>query len=106
MSADGSRKKKDKGTADFFRACRYLLPYWRMVMASILCAVFVSIAFTGGLGSLLPIMRVLINGQTVAQWADANLWKNDADVVYSENYVYTWLGCHACGVIGGLQMFD
>ena len=48
-------------------------PYWRMVMISIVCAVFVSVAFTGGLGTLLPIMRVLINGDTVAQWADAQI---------------------------------
>jgi ABC-type multidrug transport system fused ATPase/permease subunit len=45
-----------------------LLPYRVLVMVSIVCALFVGIAFAGGLGSMLPIMRVLIEGDTLKNW--------------------------------------
>jgi ATP-binding cassette, subfamily B, bacterial MsbA len=65
--------RKSKSSSDFWRACRFLIPYWPMVGTSIFCAIFVSAAFTGGLSSLMPIMRVLITGQTVSQWADGQV---------------------------------
>src|SRR5690349_5531265 len=72
-SAPAGRKRKDpklKGAAHFWRACRYLYPYRGMVVVSIVCAIFVSAAATSGLGTLLPIMRVLIKGDTITTWAD------------------------------------
>ncbi len=66
-------RKKEKGTSHFWRACRFLYPYRRMVTASILCAIFVSVANTAGLTTLLPIMRVLVKGDTIATWADREI---------------------------------
>jgi subfamily B ATP-binding cassette protein MsbA len=91
MSQPAPRKSKD--TRDFWRACRFLFPYWPMVATSIFCAIFVSAAFTGGLSSLMPIMRVLIAGQTVAQWADGQIVQHRleiklADVADAVNVVH------------------
>jgi subfamily B ATP-binding cassette protein MsbA len=65
-----SERSKSKGRKNvhFWRACRYLWPYRRMVILSIVAAFFVGLAVTGGLGAMLPIMRVLINGDTVQGW--------------------------------------
>jgi ATP-binding cassette, subfamily B, bacterial MsbA len=54
--------------ADFWRAMRYLGPHRRIVILSIVCAFVVGLAFTGGLGTMLPIMRVLINGDSLQGW--------------------------------------
>jgi len=61
-------KSKPGKNAYFWRACRYLWPYRRMVACSVVAAFFVGLAVTGGLGAMLPIMRVLINGDTVQGW--------------------------------------
>ncbi len=73
MSSAPIAPRKRKGTADFWRATQFLRPYWRMVAISIACAIFVSIVATGGLGTLLPIMRVLIKGDTIQSWADREI---------------------------------
>ncbi|HEX4124625.1 MAG TPA: ABC transporter ATP-binding protein [Tepidisphaeraceae bacterium] len=91
MSQPAPRKSND--SKDFWRACRFLLPYWPMVATSIFCAIFVSAAFTGGLGSLMPIMRVLIAGQTVSQWANGQIVEHRlaiklADVADAVNIVH------------------
>jgi signal transduction protein with GAF and PtsI domain len=62
------RQKKDN--TNFWRTLRYLRPYRPMVLVSIVCALFVGLAMTGGLGTMLPIIRVLINGDTVPAWVD------------------------------------
>jgi subfamily B ATP-binding cassette protein MsbA len=66
-------RKKDKSLRNFWRACRFLWPYRRTVLVSIVCALFVGVAFTGGITAMLPIMRVLLNNQTVAEWADLQI---------------------------------
>jgi ABC-type multidrug transport system fused ATPase/permease subunit len=63
-------RRKDKSIKYFRRALRFLWPYRRLVVISIVCAIFVSGAFAGGLGALLPIMRVFLNGDTVQSWID------------------------------------
>lgn len=73
MSSASASKAKKKGTADFWRATQFLRPYWRLVVISIACAIFVSAATTGGLSTLLPIMRVLIKGDTIQSWADREI---------------------------------
>jgi subfamily B ATP-binding cassette protein MsbA len=53
----------------FWRACRYLLPYRAYILVSIICAFFVGLTLASGLGALLPLLRVLINGDSVQGWA-------------------------------------
>jgi ABC-type multidrug transport system fused ATPase/permease subunit len=64
---------KPKKNADFWRACRHLYPHRGIVMISILCAVFVGAAFTSGLSTMLPMLRVLINGDTVPAWVNRQI---------------------------------
>jgi len=62
-------RRQSKGNADFWRAMRYLWPYRLTVFTSIVCALFVGVCMTGGLGTMLPIMSVLISGDSVQSWA-------------------------------------
>jgi ABC-type multidrug transport system fused ATPase/permease subunit len=39
----------------------------------VVCALFVSVAFAGGLGTLLPIMRVFLNGDTIQTWVNREI---------------------------------
>ncbi len=64
------RPKRDKSLSAFVRAVRYLFPYWKIVAISIACAIFVGLATAGGITTMLPIMRVVLNGDTLAGWAD------------------------------------
>jgi ABC-type multidrug transport system fused ATPase/permease subunit len=65
-----SDRVKPKGNKNqhFRRACRYLWPYWPMMLVSVIAALFVGLATAGSLGALLPIMKVLIHGDTVQAW--------------------------------------
>jgi ABC-type multidrug transport system fused ATPase/permease subunit len=65
--SDRSRDK-DKNRRYFWRACRYLWPYRAKVTISITAAFFVGLAMTGGLGTIIPIMQVMINGDTIQEW--------------------------------------
>ncbi len=64
---------KPRNNADFFRACRYLGPHRRIVIISILCAFFVGAAFTGGLGTMLPVFKILLSGQTIQDWMNGRI---------------------------------
>src|SRR5437016_4795152 len=64
------RQMKKKNTQDFWRATRYLGPYRKLVIASIVSALFVGVAMAGGFTAMLPILRVLINGDTVPNWVN------------------------------------
>jgi subfamily B ATP-binding cassette protein MsbA len=63
------REKRDQSVAHFWRATRYLAPHRRLVVISIACAFLVGLTFTGGLSTMLPILRVLMSGETVQAWA-------------------------------------
>jgi ABC-type multidrug transport system fused ATPase/permease subunit len=63
------REKKDQSVTYFWRAMRYLAPHRRLVAISIGCAFLVGLTFTGGLGTMLPVLRVLLSGETVQTWA-------------------------------------
>ena len=67
------RAEKTKTYSAFWRAFRFLLPYRGIVTVSILCALFVGVAFAGGLGTMLPIMRVLIEGDTLHDWMNREI---------------------------------
>ena len=69
-TVDRPRRKKKEENPNFWRAIRFLAPYRGMVLVSVLCAVMVSAVFTSGLGAMLPIFKVLLEDQTVAQWMD------------------------------------
>jgi subfamily B ATP-binding cassette protein MsbA len=62
-------KSKKKRHTDFWRACRFLGPYRRIVTISILCAFLTGGIMTAGLSALYPILQVLIKGDTLQGWA-------------------------------------
>src|SRR5688500_13244149 len=69
---DVKRPKKQKH-ADFWRACRFLGPYRGLVVTAIVCAFASGLFFTGGLSVLGPILEVLVEGQTIPGWIDAQI---------------------------------
>jgi ABC-type multidrug transport system fused ATPase/permease subunit len=71
MSSE-KRPKKQKH-ADFWRACRFLGPYRGLVVTAIVCAFASGVFFTGGLSVLGPILKVLVEGDTVPGWIDAKI---------------------------------
>src|SRR6266508_1685667 len=77
------RKPKRKNT-EFWRACRYLGPYRRIVTISVVCAFAVGFIFTTGLGAMLPILRILINGDTLQTWVDRQIVENRLGVRVSD----------------------
>jgi len=82
MSSDV--RKKDKTNTYFWRACGFLYPYRALVVISIVCAVFVSAAFAGGLSSLAPIMHVFLNGDTVQTWAEREIVQRRLGITFAE----------------------
>jgi subfamily B ATP-binding cassette protein MsbA len=72
MSSDTDRPRRKKN-ANFWRAMKFLGPYRGMVAVSIICALLVGAVFTGGLGAMLPIFKVLLEDQTVASWMDRQI---------------------------------
>ncbi len=54
-------------------------------MVSIICAVFVGLAFVGGIGTMLPIMRVLIAGENVETWINRQIVEKRMGVSLSDN---------------------
>jgi subfamily B ATP-binding cassette protein MsbA len=74
------KPKKDKRKDSFWRACRYLWPHSKLVIISILCAFVVGGAFTTGLGTMLPIMQVLIDGGTVQDWVNRKVVEDRLNV--------------------------
>lgn len=65
---DRGKKPSKRSHRDFWRATRHLWPYRRTVVISVICA-FLTGAFTAaGLATLIPILRVLIRGQTISQY--------------------------------------
>jgi subfamily B ATP-binding cassette protein MsbA len=74
---------KSKSTADFWRATRYLRPYLDIVIISIVAAFFVGLTMAGGLGTMLPILSVLIKGDTVPNWVNREIAQKRLDVRFS-----------------------
>jgi ABC-type multidrug transport system fused ATPase/permease subunit len=73
MSEVVAEVRKDKKLVAFRRACRYLGPYRKIVTISVISAFFVGLIFTTGLGAMLPILKVLINDDTVPGWIDRQI---------------------------------
>ena len=62
--------KRDQRNPFFWRAARYLAPYKKIVVVSVLAAFFAGGVFAGGLGAVLPVLQTLLNGDTPQMWAD------------------------------------
>jgi ATP-binding cassette, subfamily B, bacterial MsbA len=77
------RQEKNKSTADFWRATRYLRPYLDIVIVSIISALFVGLAMAGGLGTMLPVLSVLIKGDTVPNWINRQIVQKRLDLRFS-----------------------
>jgi len=75
---------RKKGLGSFFRAVRFIGPYRRLMVISIICAVFVGATGTAGLTMLLPIMRILLNEDTVAHYVDRAVAEKRLGVVLAE----------------------
>lgn len=52
---------------------RFVWPYRRTIGTAVVCAIFVGLAMSCSLATLTPILRVLLNNQTIQQWADATI---------------------------------
>ena len=72
-TADPQIQRKKKNRDAFWRACRYLGPHRRLVLISVICAIVVGITFTSGLGTMLPVMQVLIKNGTVQDWVNRSI---------------------------------
>jgi ABC-type multidrug transport system fused ATPase/permease subunit len=83
LMAEPSRKKRRN--AEFWRACRYLAPYRNIVIISVICAFFVGGAFTGSLLTVLPIIKVLVNNDTVPAWVDRQIAENRLGVTLTQD---------------------
>src|SRR5688500_18186640 len=84
QAADSPKKKRRKHT-QFFRACRFLWPYRRMVTVSVIAAVFVGLVFSSSIGAMLPILRVLINNDTLASWVDRQVIGQKIDATLDDS---------------------
>jgi len=66
-------KKAKRRRDEFWRAATYLRPHLKIVVISVLCALLVGATLTGGLGTILPVMRVLINDETVGDYVNRKI---------------------------------
>lgn len=73
LAARAKHRRDKKNNANFWRALAYLRPYRPMVIASIICAFFVGAAMTSGLGTILPIVRLLIYRDNIPSWLDRKI---------------------------------
>src|SRR4051812_4538166 len=85
MSEVVAEVRKDKRLIAFRRACRYLGPYRKIVLISVISAFFVGLIFTTGLGAMLPILKVLINDDTVPGWIDRQIAEKRLGVKLAED---------------------
>jgi ABC-type multidrug transport system fused ATPase/permease subunit len=77
-------RRNRKRTSEFWRACRFLYPYRWMVATSIVCALFIGIAMTGGLSSMVPIMQVFLKGDTIGSWANRSIAERRLGVTFDQ----------------------
>src|SRR5438067_4247871 len=86
-------RKRRKNT-EFWRACRYLAPYRRIVIISIVCAFGVGVITTTGLGAMLPILRVLLNGETIQSSVDHQIEAHTKLTATAPNLPLRWRLAH------------
>jgi subfamily B ATP-binding cassette protein MsbA len=101
-------RKRDKSTKDFWRACRYLGPHRKIVIISVICAVLVGLTFASGLGALLPILRILVNGDTMQGYMQREAVQHRLEVKLAEesdpNFVRIVSLTHVHGPAGAAKI--
>ena len=80
-----AKPRKRRKNTEFWRACGYLGAYRRIVTISVICAFFVGAITTGGLVAMLPILRVLINRDTVQGWTDRQIVAQRLGVAFADD---------------------
>jgi ATP-binding cassette, subfamily B, bacterial MsbA len=83
LTEEPKKEKKRKPDA-FLRSLRSLWPHRKFVGISICCAFLVGGIFTAGLGTMLPLMQVLINGDTIADWVNRKVAEDRLGVRLAE----------------------
>lgn len=78
-------RRRKSSNKEFWRACRFLYPYRAMVATSIVCALFIGVAFTGGLSSMAPMMQVFLKNDTIGTWAQRKIAEGRLGVEFSED---------------------
>ena len=69
----------------FWRAARYLAPYKRIVVLSVVAAFFAGGVFAGGLTAALPVLQTLLAGDTPQMWADRMVAERRWNVDLADN---------------------
>lgn len=76
--------KSGKSLSAFWWACSYLRPHRGSIIISVACALLVGFAMAGGLATMLPIIRVLFNGDTVQSWLNRQIVEHRMGVKLAE----------------------
>ena len=77
------RAAKKRASQDFVQALRFLFPYWRIIALSLAAAVFVGLAMAGGFTTMLPVLSVLIKGDTVPNWVERRVVADRLGVTFA-----------------------
>lgn len=77
MTSDAKSRKSRH--ADFWRALRFLHPYRKLVVLSLVCAFFAGTIMTSGLATIVPIIKVIIDGQSIQEWVNQSMQQNVGD---------------------------
>ncbi|HYO07718.1 MAG TPA: ABC transporter ATP-binding protein [Tepidisphaeraceae bacterium] len=105
--AEPAPRRKDRKNTAFWRACRYLAPYRRIVIVSIVCAFCVGFITTIGLTAMLPILRVLLNGDTLQGYVDRQIVQHRLGVSLDERAPkIARLGDDSAAARSGLEIGD
>jgi ATP-binding cassette, subfamily B, bacterial MsbA len=82
-----SDRPRTKGRHRYFwRSCRYLWPYRSKVTISVVAAFVVGLALAGGLTTMIPIMQVMIGGDTMQSWYYRRTAANRMNVTFVPDF--------------------
>jgi len=102
-----STPQRRRKNTEFWRACRYLGPYRRIVIVSIVCAFFVGGITAAGVGAMLPILQVLLNNETLQGYVDRQIVNQRVGVVLDErSTVVSKVKDDSPGALAGLKVGD
>ena len=65
---------------EFYRSLRYLKPYTKRLIASVVLVLLIAVLWGGGLGMLLPGMKILMSDEGLHGWAWASLTESKLGV--------------------------
>jgi len=75
-------RREKKSTRAFFRACRFLWPHRKLVVISIVSAIATGAFTAAGLATILPLLRMLISGDSIREIVDRQLVGVDQPAFY------------------------